>query len=212
MVRLKTGEYLIHCIMSDPYKPIERIPPTDEVSRVQRIESYKQDKRDQKEPSPKKEPPYFAFIASLFNKLFSLFQKKSAETVKRKELIKDLVALHDLFQQLIHQDRSHDPSYTQILSVLWQTLLVDCNQLESSLEEKDPAVLKFKLLLEEIDLYPPWEDHSLGFYLHKRAGTDWLPIPFMDILYSLHVEAKKSPLHNSLEKWCALIAEIQENL
>jgi len=84
MVRLKTSEYLIHCIMSDPYKPIERIPPTDEVSRVQRIESYKQDKRDQKEPSPKKNLPILHSLPLSLTNSFHYFKKRAQKLLSEK--------------------------------------------------------------------------------------------------------------------------------
>ena len=201
------------CNMSDINKPTQPISPSDDGwKRVQRIEGYKQKRR---QGPPQDEPPnpiFFALFATFFKKFFSFTQKKSKQIAHKKEIAKDLSAFHQALQTLINNDRSHDPAYSQMLSALWHTLEIDCNQLTDSIGPSHPISLKFNSLLDEINRYPPWEEHSLGFYLYKRAGETWLPIPFMEILLSLHLAAKNSPLQNPLESWCHLANDIIDSL
>ncbi len=200
--------------MTDLNKPIQPIRPSEDGwKRVQRIEGYKQ--RGRQDPPPDDDPTkpiFFALFVTLFKKLISYKEKKSRLLINTKEIIKDLSAFYDALQELINEDRSHDPAFTQTLSLLWHNLVEDCNQLEDALGGNHPSSLKFKLLLDEIDMYPPWEEHSLGFYLTRRAGETWLPLPFMQTLLAPHISAKKNPLQNPLEKWCHLSSDIKESI
>ncbi len=200
-------------LMTDVNKPIQSITPSDDGwKRVQRIEGYKQKERH---GTPYIEPPkphLFALFANFFKKFFSLTQKKNQQIAHNKEITKDLSAFHQTLQALIHEDRSHEPSYAQMLSTLWHTLERDCNQLNDNLSQNHPICHNFNSLLNEINRYPPWEEHSLGFYLTRGAGETWLPLPFMEILLALHLGAKHSPLQNPLESWCHIINEIIDSL
>ena len=199
--------------MTDINKPIQPIQPSDDGwKRVQRIEGYKQ--KGNQEPPQEKSPNahMFALFASVFNKLFSYTKKKSPQFANKTAIAKDLSAFQAALQTLTNTDHSHDPSFTLMLVRLWHTLEQDCNELTAALGANHPIATKFNFLLDEINRYPPWEEHSLGFYLTKRAGETWLPIPFMEILLTLHLSAKNSPLQNPLESWSHLINELTDTL
>lgn len=199
--------------MVDINKPIQPISPSDDGwKRVQRIEGYKQRERARPSDIEPPKPHLFALFATFFNKFFSLTQKKSLQLANHKEIAKDLFEFQRALQKLIREDQSHDPTFAQLLTTLWHTLEQDCNQLIDALGATHPIAAKFNYLLEEINRYPPWEEHSLGYYLTKRAGETWLPLPFMEILLALHLGAKNSPLQNPLESWSHLINDILDLL
>ncbi len=198
--------------MANINKPIQPINPDDGWKRVQRIEGYKQRERQRPQDVEPPKPHLFALFATFFKKYFALTQKKSLQIAHKKEIAKDLSEFHRALQNLIKEDRSRDPSFAQLLSALWHTLEHDCNHLLDALGDSNPVAAKFNLLLDEIDRYPPWEEHSLGFYLTKGAGESWLPIPFMEILLALHLAAKNSPLQNPLESWSHMASDIIDHL
>lgn len=192
--------------MTDINSPIQPIqPPDDGWERVQRIEGYKQRERQAPPADKPLKPFFFALFATLFKKFFlSTSPTKGQPVANIKDITKDLLAFQQALQSLSIQDMSQNSSYAKTLSALWHKVQLDCNQLPST----HPSSSHFNLLLAGIDSYPPWEEHSLGFYLTKGAGMEWLPIPFMEILLALHLESKKNPLQNTLESWCRIINEI----
>ncbi len=201
--------------MSDSSKDLPPIRPSEEGWRsVHRIEGYKQGEPTSA-PLSDTSPtlPLFLYFVSLFKTLMeSAGKKRRPIFLDVQNLIQDLQTFYDTIKVLIHQDTSHDPVFTQTLSLVWHKLVDDCNQLIDAYGHRHPVTIKFKVLLDEVSLYPPWEEHSLGYYLHRRAGGDWIPVPFMEILLALHISAKKNPFNNPLEKWQRLAEEIKQGL
>lgn len=147
---------------------------------------------------------FLLFLKKAFSKVLSLNQGLPVDI---PTLIDHLRSLKSSFESLQGEDLSRDPLFTGNLHILWHNINNHFNQIKS------PDISKlFSLLINDIYLFPPWEEHSLGFYLDHHAGGEWLPVPFMDILFSLYSEAQNNKQHNQLTIWIGRIEAIIDHL
>jgi hypothetical protein len=145
------------------------------------------------------------------HKVFSLFETTSKEGLTPSEeraLRKNLAHLLESLQILTHEDHSQDAIFLSHLSLLWRHALEDT----ARLRKDAPAALLFQKLIEEVQDYPPTQEHTLGYYLKESAGLKWLPFPYMELIfqiYSIHqTEGEKS----TLSHWIAQIKSIKTAL
>jgi hypothetical protein len=158
--------------------------------------------------------PVAAFII-WFKKLLNAFSAKSRSSsmaAEQQQLVEDLLAFKKMLQILANEDQSHNPEFTQQFSELWHSLIDDCNHLEPFERKNHFQIAQIKLLIEKMCAYPPFEEHSLGYYLNKYAGNEWLPFPFMDILHKLHQEHQESSESGHLELWTSSLNSIISSL
>ena len=151
--------------MSDPIPPVD--PP-----------------EERKEKEPFEEFPeglhfgratifLLTWLMLLFKETFNIFVFHKAEAQyapEKRERYRALRLLKGLFSELREKDESMNPIFLQELSVISQ-----------------------KITPEDISLfsdYPPDADYTFATYLEKHAGTSWFPLPFIEILRSLHHEKK----------------------
>jgi hypothetical protein len=106
-----------------------------------------------------------------------------------------------MLQILSNEDQSHNPEFTQHFSELWHNLLDDSAVGHTDTKKIPPEILKITSFIEKVCHFPPSEDHSLGYYLTKYVGNQWLPFPFMDILHQLHQEFQENPESSHLQAW-----------
>jgi hypothetical protein len=183
---------------------------------VQRVEQLKADKENQEEII-KKNPAALlmaglcAYIrkTALFLASRPLAGQKSAIAsgveLELSELKKCLVILSK-------QDESRNPEYTQQLSNAWHQLLDSVTLVEFLERKKNEPLTQIKTLIETFQSYPPKQPRSLGFYMTKYAGKDWLPFPCMEMLQQLHENFIAHPKDNQLAHWIASIDFILNNL
>ncbi len=150
-------------------------------------------------------------LLNKIHKVFSLFETTSKEGLtptEERALRKNLAHLLESLQILTHDDRSQDPTFLSHLSLLWRHALEDAVRLKKNA----PTTLLFQKLIEEVQNYPPAQEHTLGYYLKESAGLKWLPFPYMELIfqiYSIHqAEGEKSILSH----WIAQIKSIKTAL
>ena len=201
-------------IMSDYIPPIQ---PPQPIEGWIRIEPIKDDEEKDRYPAQEKispqDPRSLAIFLFILKNTFSILLKKTTPSeFNKKAMGSNLLSFQKHLMTLMNEDQSHDPSFTMHFSSLWHKLTEDFNILNQHKAANDPTLNNFITLLEGIENYPPWEEHSLGFYLSHHGGENWYPIPFMEILFTLHLEAKNNPSLNILQHWSKLITDIKESL
>lgn len=204
--------------MPDFRNPVER--PEDHHPGWHRVHKIEEDKKG-------KEPPYsseskaigskpltFTLLALMLKKVLSLFISSGAAPAtrfERKTLNEELIALRKLFQKLEESDLSRDPNFTEELQLLWHRIYDHCNAISLNYSKLKIDITELNLLISKIHTYNTKANFSLGEYLDKNAGIEWLPFPFLDLLRSLHEDHKKHKLSSILESWIAHInAQLEE--
>jgi hypothetical protein len=172
--------------------PTPPIPPQDPYNY--KTESVEKDKKE-REPFEPEEGKYLArfasLVLSLFGDLLGAFRRKGQRELKkmREAALRDaLILLKAQLEALLAQDRSQDREYAERLSQIW-----------NEVERLRPAP-HLEEMLSEIGRYPPGAEFSLGYYLSRKAGGEWLPFPLMEILGDLHREGTR------LQRWIDAIS------
>ena len=162
---------------------------------------------------PEEEKPLASYGAFLIfmKKLLSLFTRNEGdnlEAVSKDEMVCGVQALKLAFQYLKDGDQSGNPKFCQKFSEVWNTLFQGLQIITRTKRKAyiNPEILR--VLITDMEHYPPNEDHKLGFYLREYAGEGWLPIPFREILKQLHAEHRVNQDNSTLSKWSELITGI----
>ena len=153
---------------------------------------------------------HFATAVLLLKKFIAEFTestKSRAASINKQKTLEDLKAFKAVLDELGSIDKSHDPEYTQRLSILWQNLYENCIGLDEKAIQSDPLVSQIYRFVNEVKNYPPGEDHTLGYYLSEHAGQDWIPFPFMKLLAELH-EAHNISSDSQLTLWIDELSSI----
>ncbi len=128
--------------------------------------------------------------------------------LNRQKAIDDIRAFKKVLEELAHFDKSHDPEFTNQLSLLWQNLYENCKGLDQTHFQSDILASQIFEFADVITHFPPGEDHTLGYYLSEHAGQDWIPFPFMNLLRSLHEEFQSDPSTSKLTQWLDSLASM----
>ncbi|MBS3905002.1 MAG: hypothetical protein KGZ39_06725 [Simkania sp.] len=139
---------------------------------------------------------------------FIAVAKSLTTSINTDKALQDLLAFKNILSELHKEDKSHDPEFTQRLSIIWQKLYENCSGLEDKIKHADELTASIMLLVKEIHHFPPGEEFTLGYYLTEHAGQDWIPFPFMNMLMDLHEESLASPATSQLSQWIRKINEI----
>lgn len=155
----------------------------------------------------------FHFAAALFGlkKFIGEFRESSkmrSASLNKQKTLEDLAAFKTVLEELGREDKSHDPEFTQRLSLLWQNLYENCSGLEDKISHLDALAARIMNFVRQITQFPPGEDHTLGYYLTEHAGQEWIPFPFMNLLAELHEGYLTSPDTSQLSLWIKELAEI----
>ena len=129
-----------------------------------------------------------------------------------EKLAKDMERLNALFSLLCRKDKSRDPAYLEKLSATWSSITQNCASLIKAHAEDFSIELKMKDLLLSIGNFPKEAEHKVGYYLSEGTGYEWSPVPFMDILKSLHLEYQTHFDNSQLSIWIERIEAIQDGL
>jgi hypothetical protein len=198
--------------MSDFHKSVDRDKPKLGWIGVNPIEKDKKRKDSQyssESPDNERSKSFLtAAFTVLFKKLINIFSNRpKADDIaaEKQQLLEDLLAFRKMLQILGNEDQSHNPEFTQQFSELWHNLIDDCNHVEQFEKNNQPQISQVKLFINKMYSFPPTEDHSLGYYLSKYVGNEWLPFPFMEILHQLHQEYQESPECNQLSQWISML-------
>jgi hypothetical protein len=102
---------------------------------------------------------------------------------------------------------SQEYQFSEELSKNWHAILDFINQHNNHLDQ-ELYIHQLKKFIESVHSYPKNSDHTLGYYLTKFIGKDWLPFPFMEILEALHEDAMLNKDKSILAIWIKEIEEI----
>ncbi len=203
-------------VMSDFQKSVDSRdgkPPEWAIPPAQPIEKDKKEKQPYPPGSEKEltQQQLLLIFTAFFKKILNFFisQDRSQMTeIEKQQISEDLVSLRSMLQILGNQDQSHHPEFTHHLAELWHHLIEDCQHVAST----DPNLFKVKYFIDQVNAFPPNEDHSLGYYLARYAGKDWLPFPFMDMLQQLHKQYQENPHSSTLNEWVVELSAIVSKL
>lgn len=193
-------------VSPQPHDPYEDI-------RINPIES---NKKRREEPytglPPSLAPPMvLASLMHVLKKSLDAFFEADANTSlldNPQQLLDTVLNFKNHLQELVEEDLSHTPRYTQQLSTSWHSLRNDCHFLLAHVSPLPDYVEKTHRFLETLFHYPEEQDHPLGYYLTAFAGEHWIPFPFMDILKKLHEECQTTPQTAMLIQWIMTLSEI----
>jgi len=203
--------------MSDFKKSVDRDQAPHGWIGVSPIEKDKKGKEHSlyKDSMPKSKSFLIVSIATYLKKILgSFFSKSQADStwLDKQQLLEDLIAFRKMLQILSNEDQSHNPEFTQQFSELWHNLLDDSALGTTTSKEIPPEAVKINRFIEKVCHFPSSEDHSLGYYLTKYVGNQWLPFPFMDILHQLHQEYQENAEASHLFGWITNLNEIISSL
>lgn len=213
MQKINNGN--IMTFFPDPIRPSEG-REEDEL-RINPIEADKQGKEDQAWGSEfeKRRPGVYGAFLVIIQKLTDLFDKgkgrSGLEEMSEDALTNDVQTLKQIFQLLMERDQSESGKFCAQFSAIWHRLLQGLQVFSHTKRKAIVDVEKLRILLMDIDNYPPNEDHKLGYYLSKFAGESWLPIPFREILKHLYTEHRMNEAHSTLTKWVEMTSEILQS-
>ncbi|CCB90041.1 hypothetical protein [Simkania negevensis] len=194
----------------EPLRPSEGRKEDEEII-VNPIEA---DKKGGEEPIWElpggKKGNFYASMIVLLKKFTSLFTRQKREEFSEDALAADIHSLTGLLDRLKELDQSENAHFAQELSNLWHELLQHVQLASKAKMKTEVEISKVKIVLSDIDRYPPNEERKLGFYLAEFAGESWLPMPFIEILRKLHDDYKVNKNSSILEKWTDLLKESVE--
>lgn len=141
------------------------------------------------------------FFSSLFKEDFSM-----TESLNTDDTHTALVRIKKFLETIRDEDPAHDLQFAEQFSLAWKYLLTCHSSPHQELSSLDSE--KIAQLIDAIEHYPPGEEHSLGFYLTRYSEKEWFPVPFFQILSTLHQEYWSLKKSSNLDAWIALAAEI----
>ncbi len=181
----------------DDFK-IQPIPDIIKSAYVEKIGDEKENKKDKKDF----EQQYNGLLAfartcqSMKKVLDSIAITKKKGSIKK--LLSSISELEKSLKKLCEKDLSEDAKFLKELSLNWLHFL---REFAPFLNQEDPLSLEIKSFLNEIHEYPSGSEFSLGYYLSKFAGLEWIPFPYMEILRELHENYKEKKEESLLLKW-----------
>jgi hypothetical protein len=67
---------------------------------------------------------------------------------------------------------------------------------------------KGQQLIDSFKTFPGRNAYSLHFYLTRFSGKEWFPLPFFELLKSLHEDYHKNKKNSQIDRWIHLIDEM----
>ena len=190
-------------------------PPKDWLA-VQQVEQVKANKEGIEE-IVKKNPRglLMACLSAYVRKMALLLASRpiaGRKSAVADELELELSDFKNVLAELTKKDVSRDPDYAQHLSQVWHHLLESANLVEFLERKKTDVLVQLKTLIETFNHYPAKQEHSLGYYMTKFAGKEWLPFPFMEQLHLLYEDYVTHKKESQLSHWISSIDLILANL
>ena len=172
--------------------------------KVEPIQEHKHEKPPGQElPPPQKKPHLVVFLLSAFRKFLDLFEEKKPIASQIKD---HLAHIQSIFEILKTENRSQDAPFLNELSQAWHDLLDD----SLGLSKTTAWNLQFWAFVKEIQHFPENQEHTLGYYLTEYVGQAWLPFPYMELVFQIHLLYQTEGELSPLGRWTTLIQNIQE--
>ena len=195
----------------EPLKPSEG--RKEDPLIVDPIEADKKSKKNEDwHNSPEKENPsvygaYLSFMDTLIHNLTDT-TGNVLQLHSQDDLTLIVQSLQPLLQTLQEANLSESFQFSQKFSELWYHLFESMQIYARTKSQTHINIDKLKMLITQIEHYPPDVDQKLGFYLERSVGKRWLPQPFINILHRLHSEHRTHPRSSTLQIWSELVTEI----
>lgn len=193
--------------MNDFNKPIRPIKKIQEISsKKDIISSYSKDQSYLSEDLPVTEKKKTSLLSKLklikdFFYQIAFFSKKNPGLLNISAK-KSLIDLKSQLTKIGENDPSTHPAIALEFSTTWKELLEFFQQNPSD---------KAQLLVDSFKTFPGKASYSLHFYLTRFSGKEWFPLPFFELLKSLHVEYRNNQKNSQIDRWIHLIDEMLTN-
>ncbi|MCH9621228.1 MAG: hypothetical protein S4CHLAM20_06460 [Chlamydiia bacterium] len=128
-----------------------------------------------------------------------------------KELYGLLTFLKSLLLSLSSIDKSKDAIFLQKLSETWNFILL-AHQRRQHLKPPCQYIDTLDEMIYSIESYGSKDQEALGYYLKAHKNQDWFPIPYLNMLTSLHDDHKINNLDSLLSKWLRIITILQNQI
>jgi len=138
-------------------------------------------------------------VMKIFRNFLEFFtrQKHRERILEARKAV--FVRFRAAIEQLKSEDRSREPKFFDELSSCWDQLL------ESAyfFPKKSEFANKLSVLITEFrTVHPQGEEYSLGYYLSEHnKGSNWLPLPCIELLGDLYSEHQINPKTSKLNRW-----------
>jgi hypothetical protein len=133
---------------------------------------------------------YFSQILGFANKYN--FTKTSSEIVI-------LLKLKSQLEKIGETQPADHPSQALEFASSWKGLIEFFQHRPNS---------KGQQLIDSFKTFPGRNAYSLHFYLTRFSGKEWFPLPFFELLKSLHEEYRKNKKNSQIDRWIHLIDEM----
>jgi hypothetical protein len=171
-------------------------------------EQQEREQQEERKP-PDKKPHLAAQILALIKKtvesLLHGTKGRDPGEIKIATPQENLFFLKTAFDTLKKEDRNQDVPFLNQMSEIWHHILEDNLRVQRS----DPFWIPYQNFLEDIQSYPPDEEHSFAYYLTEYTGQQWLPFPYMDLIHKIHLDYQNDPKSSALERWTRQIDELR---
>lgn len=150
---------------------------------------------------------YIYFLLILGEKVQNSLEEKDALPLSKTERLQSLLELQTLLQALQAEDLSRDYIWAGKLTKSWHKLKKFIKLLKRDFPD-EPEFRDLNIIKEDVEKYTQGDDgYSLAYYFDHYTGEKWIPVPFMDLLQSLHEEAKNSS-GGHLNRWLSILTNI----
>lgn len=183
-----------------PIRPVKRIQGNSTKKDISLSHSHQESSFEHKHLSPDSPAIFLCKLQQIKNFFKKLRNFSKANKKEAVYLNKD--ALQKLKQHLIdigEKNPTQHPEFALVFASTWKEILEDVQNHPNA---------KCQLLIDSFKTYPGRNAYSIHFYLTRFSGKEWFPLPFFELLKSLHEEYRRSIKTCQIDRWTHLIDDI----
>jgi len=184
-----------------PIRPVKRIDKSS-LKKDVIISNFKNKEQSYESLKPKQTLKW-TFLAKLkhikdyFSQII-FFTNKSGFTRSSSEKT-ILLKLKNQLEKIGETQPADHPSQALDFASSWKSLIEFLQHHPSS---------KGQQLIDSFKTFPGRNAYSLHFYLTRFSGKEWFPLPFFELLKSLHEEYRQNKKNSQIDRWVHLIDEM----
>lgn len=189
---------------SDPYEKYR-------VEEIQKDRDAEVSSKKTEQVSQDKRSAFAAYVSLVFKKFLEIFENTSdcgLALSAENDVQEHLILFKTALEILKTDDKSQDSAFLNRLSHFWHQMLEDTLRFR----RQTPLSVLMRTFIKELQNYPQFQEHSLGYYLTEYAGQTWLPFPYMEMIHRLHSQHLKNPSVSSLSHWTDLLNKMIQML
>lgn len=148
--------------------------------------------------------PFRTALLGVFHRFVSLLEKKASS--RGISLSKGGLRLFlSLLERMCEEDVSENGFFLQELSHAWHQILQERDYFSSTF------LGRLEEWMDEVRSFPKGAEYSLGYYLFQRAGSAWIPFPYMKIVKDLHQDFILRREKGILQRWREKLRELLDD-